>query len=60
MIILFILFTFFSLISIIGYGVIFNKFLLKNNESLNLGLLGFTGFFFTKFYFLFHSSFFSP
>ncbi len=45
MIILFILFIFFSLISIIGYGVIFNKFLLKNNECLNLGLLGLTGFF---------------
>ena len=45
MIILFILFAFFSLISIIGYGAIFNKFLLKNKECLNLGLLGFTGFF---------------
>ena len=45
MIILFILFTFFSLISIIGYGAVFNKFLLKNNECLNLGLLGFTGLF---------------
>ena len=43
MIILFILLTFISIASIIGYGAVFNKFLLKNNECLNLGLLGFTG-----------------
>lgn len=43
MIILFILLTFISIVSIIGYGAVFNKFLLKNNECLNLGLLGFTG-----------------
>ncbi len=43
MIIIFLLFTFFSLLSIIGYGVIFNKIFLKDFKNLNLGLVGFCG-----------------
>lgn len=45
MIIVFLFFTFLSLISIIGYGAFFNKFILKNNQNLNLGLIGFLGLF---------------
>lgn len=46
MIIIFLLFTFFSLLSIIGYGLIFSKIFLKYFKNLNLGLVGFCGLFF--------------
>ncbi len=47
--ILFVTFTFLSLVSIIGYGSLFKFLFLKNSNKLNIGLLGFLGLFLISF-----------
>ena len=46
---IFIIFTFLSLFSILGYGILFANFTFKNSVNINIGLIGFFGFFFLTF-----------